>query len=150
MYGLIEEVWHYDKKEKGLLGEYINKFLKVKTEASGWPDNVKTDEEREKYIDDFHRHEGVLLERDKVKKNPGLRQVAKLCLNSLWGRLGMKENKGKTEYVNTAQRFYELLLSGQHKVKSFDLFSDEVMAVEYKSEEDFVEVNASTNVVIAA
>ena len=62
----------------------------------------------------------------------------------------MKENKGKTEYVNTAQRFYELLLSGQHKVTSFDLFSDEVMAVEYKSEEDFVEVNASTNVVIAA
>ena len=66
-----------------MLGEYINKFLKVKTEASGWPDNVKTDEERQKYIDDFYRHEGVLLERDKVKKNPGLRQVAKLCLNSL-------------------------------------------------------------------
>ena len=83
MYGQIEEVWHYDKKEKGLLGQYINKFLKVKTGASGWPDNIKTDEEREKYIDDFYRHEGVLLERDKVKKNPGLRQVAKLCLNSL-------------------------------------------------------------------
>ena len=62
----------------------------------------------------------------------------------------MKENKGKTEYVNTAQRFYELLLSGQHKVSSFDLFNEEVMAVEHKSEEEFIEVNASTNVVIAA
>ena len=143
-------MWHYEKREKGLLGEYINKFLKVKTESSGWPANVQTEKEKEAYIDDFYRHEGVNLERDKIKKNPGLRQVAKLCLNSLWGRLGMKENKGKTEYVNTPQRFYELLLSGQHKVSSFDLFNEEVMAVEYKSEEEFIEVNASTNVIIAA
>ena len=80
----------------------MNKFLKVKTEASKWPDDVKTDADSQKYIDDFYRHERVLLERDKIKKNPGLRQVAKFCLNSLWGRLGMKENKMKTEYVNTA------------------------------------------------
>jgi len=59
------------------------------------------------------------LDPTKIQKNPGLRLLAKLCLNSLWGRLGMKENKSRTEYVNTAERFYELLLSGQYNVTGF-------------------------------
>jgi len=143
-------VWHYDRSVTGLFAEYMNKFLKVKTESSGLPPGVETDEEIEQYIKDFYQHEGILLERDKIVKNVGLRSLAKLCLNSLWGRLGMKDNKSKTEYVNSPERFNELLLSGKYFVNSFDLFSDDIMAVQYKFEAEFADINASTNVVIAA
>jgi len=146
----IEEVWHYENRKSGLFAEYINTFLKLKTEASGWPDDVITDMQKDAYIRDFYQHEGILLEKEKIIKNPGLRSLAKLCLNSLWGRLGMKENKGKTEYVTEPERFNELMLSGMYKVNSFDLFSDEIMAVQYKFEDLYSEINPSTNVVIAA
>ena len=62
----------------------------------------------------------------------------------------MKENKGKTEYVTEPERFNELMLSGMYKVNSFDHFSDEIMAVQYKFEDLYSEINPSTNVVIAA
>ena len=50
----IFSIWHYDEKETydpdlkqgGLFTGYINKFLKMKTEASGFPSHVTTEEEK--------------------------------------------------------------------------------------------------------
>lgn len=39
--------------DSGLFPEYVNMFLKIKQEASGWPDWVKTNEDKSKYIDDY-------------------------------------------------------------------------------------------------
>lgn len=62
----IHEIWSYETtqyngREGGLFVDYINKFLKLKQEASGWPSWVKTDADQLKYIEDFERKEGVLL-----------------------------------------------------------------------------------------
>lgn len=46
--------------------------------------DVVTEEEKEKYIDDYLKHEGIQLDATKVQKNPGLRALSKLCLNSFW------------------------------------------------------------------
>jgi len=62
----------------------------------------------------------------------------------------MKENKAKTEYVYTPERFNELLLSGTFDVSSFDFFNDDVMMVMYKGEEELAPPDPTTNVVIAA
>ena len=40
-------------------------------EASGWPSWVKTDEDRQKFLDDFEAREGFALDPDKIEKNPG-------------------------------------------------------------------------------
>lgn len=58
----------------------------------------------------------------------------------------MKENQGKTDYVNEPVRFNELLLSGMYKVSARDLFKDDVMAVQFKFDDGFVEINAFTKV----
>jgi hypothetical protein len=34
-----------------------------------------------------------------IENNPGKRAVAKICLNSLWGKFGQRQNMGPTEYV---------------------------------------------------
>lgn len=69
---------------------YINTFLKIKQEASGWPDWCRTEEEKAKYIANYHKHEGIEMEPEKIVKNIGLRSLSKLMLNSFWGRFAMR------------------------------------------------------------
>ena len=86
----IYEVWHYldsekyDKQTKtgGLFTKYVNLFLNYKQEASGLPDDVKTEEEIDSYIANYYEKEGIMLDKHNIKKNPGLRSVTKLMLNS--------------------------------------------------------------------
>ena len=57
-------------------------FLQIKQESSGWPDWCGEDEaKRHQYIRDYHLHEGIALDPDKIEHNPGLRSTSKLCLN---------------------------------------------------------------------
>ena len=78
----VYEVWDFEKGEEGLFAEYVNTWLKIKTEASGWPAKYKTEEERRRFIQQFEAKEGIPLNYDSIKKNPGLKATAKLMLNS--------------------------------------------------------------------
>jgi len=79
----IYEVWHFEETSEGLFKDYVNTWLKIKQEASGWPDGVETEEQRQAYIDNYYKHEGIRLEYAKIQKNPGLRTLAKMMLNSM-------------------------------------------------------------------
>jgi len=56
-------------------------------EAEGWPIYADTVEKRKKYIQKLYKDEGIQLDYDKVEKNPGKRALAKLMLNSFWGKV---------------------------------------------------------------
>ena len=62
-------------------------FLKLKTEASGFPHDCKTEEEKHAFVERFLEREGIQLDPNNIKKNPGMRSLSKLCLNSFWGNL---------------------------------------------------------------
>ncbi|KFM77703.1 hypothetical protein X975_08623, partial [Stegodyphus mimosarum] len=64
---------------------------------------------RLQYIRQYEEREGVKLEAEKISKNPGRRQVAKLALNSFWGRWGMNLNKGQLTYVHTVPDFNKMM-----------------------------------------
>ena len=83
----IHEVWHFPVHTDELFKEYVNTFLKIKQEASGYPKDCVTDEQKQRYIDEYYEHEGIRLDPEKIEYNPGLRSLAKLMLNSLWGML---------------------------------------------------------------
>ena len=55
-------------------------------ESSGFPANCDTDEKKARYITDYAVKEGVQLDLNQIVKNPGLRALAKLMLNSFWGK----------------------------------------------------------------
>ena len=93
--------------------------MKVKQEISGWPEGVVTDDQKEKYISEYFKEEGIRLEKDKIEHNPGLRSVAKAMLNTLWGRFGMRNDLVKTEYLNNPA--YVLGLLGSPKIEVNDL-----------------------------
>ena len=86
----IYEVYHWENTSKfdpstgssGLFSGYVNQFLKIKQMASGWPEWCQGDEAKQaQYLANYKEKEGVELEGHLVEKNPGLRSLAKLCLN---------------------------------------------------------------------
>ena len=81
----IHEVWHWEETTDQLFSPYVNLYLKRKQEASGYPKHCVTDEQKQQYIDEYYEHEGIRLDPNKIEYNPGLRFLAKLMLNSLWG-----------------------------------------------------------------
>ena len=80
----IVEVWHFPQVKERLFADYVDKFLKIKTEASGWPANCATEEQKQEYLREFQQKEGIKLDRVKITPNPGLRSLAKQCLNRYW------------------------------------------------------------------
>uniref|UniRef100_A0A914VZL6 DNA-directed DNA polymerase n=1 Tax=Plectus sambesii TaxID=2011161 RepID=A0A914VZL6_9BILA len=113
----IVEVWHFEEwstyngkdDSTGLFTKYVNRFLKIKVEASGWPGWVKTDEDREKYIENYKKREGIPLDKEKIETNPVLRSLAKICHNSFWGKFGQRQNLTKTEYFTDPQAYFNLI-----------------------------------------
>ena len=81
----IHEVWHWEETTNQLFSPYVNLYLKRKQEASGYPKHCVTDEQKQQYIDEYYEHEGIRLDPNNIEYNPGLRWLAKLMLNSLWG-----------------------------------------------------------------
>ena len=83
----IHEMWHWEETTDELFKDYVDTFLKIKQEANSYPKHCVTDEQKQRYIDEYYEHEGIRLDPNKIEYNPGLRALAKLALNSLWGRL---------------------------------------------------------------
>ena len=73
--------------------DYINTFLKIKAEASGYPSLVRSPEVEERFIDSFEQGEGIRLDRESIKFNAAKRGLAKLCLNSMWGKLTERNDR---------------------------------------------------------
>ena len=42
-------------------------------------------QQKQRYIDNYYQYEGIRLDPNNIKYNPGMRSLAKLMLNSLWG-----------------------------------------------------------------
>ena len=82
----IHEVWHWEQTTDKLFKEYVDTFLKMKQQASGYPPGCVTDEQKQRYVEEYEQHEGIKLNSEEIEYNPGLRYLAKLLLNSLWGK----------------------------------------------------------------
>ena len=79
----IHEVWNFPPQQRktGLFREYVNKWLKIKQEASGWPSWCQTLEQKRNYIVNYQEREGIRLDINQIAKNPGRKATAKLMLN---------------------------------------------------------------------
>ncbi|XP_060855011.1 uncharacterized protein LOC132932654 [Metopolophium dirhodum] len=69
----IYEVWHFKEKSTDLFKDYVDNFMKIKLESS--KHNYSSDEE---YIKPIFDKMGILLDKYKIRDNPGRRAVAKL------------------------------------------------------------------------
>ena len=53
-------------------------------------------------INKYHESIGLSIDLDhtKCKKNPGMRAISKLFLNSLWGKFGQSSTLDQREFIN--------------------------------------------------
>ena len=96
----IHEVWHFPQVQEGLFKDYVDTWLKIKQEASGWPDWVGDDETKpQQYIRDYYQNEGIQLQYEKIEYNPGLRALAKMMLNSMWSKFGAAPEQNASQRI---------------------------------------------------
>jgi hypothetical protein len=168
----MHEVWHFPETSGALFKDYVDTFLKIKQESSGYPNNCTTEEQKQQYVDEYLAVEGIQLDREKIEHNPGMRALSKLMLNSFWGmyflgrrgkllqaltfdffplgKFAQRSNMVKVELIKDPQVYFDYLSSDEINVLDVRFVSDEMVELRYAYSENFVEPNAKTNVVIAA
>lgn len=154
----LHEVWHYkettqydqESNSGGLFSGYMNAFIKTKMEASGFPQQVVTEEEKDSFIQHIKDVEGIELEKENIEKNPGKRQVAKACLNNIWGKFAQRSNMYQAKYVRNPHEFFQLLTSDSVEVHECELITDDCVYLTYKQADGFERPPPNTNAVIAS
>jgi hypothetical protein len=172
----IIELYHWPETSKydptsskvSIFSEYISLFMKMKQEASGYPrwcsqsprnEWSKDDEgnpirpkqtlDQKKYIDDYARHEGIQLEHDHIELNAGARMVAKLALNSHWGKYAQRLNMPLKKILSTPEEYINHISNPAYDIENFHILGKNALQVEYKHHPDFIPENGQTNIYIA-
>lgn len=75
----LKGTWVLDPQtgEGGLFAQYIDTFLKLKADASGYPDWVQCPECEDRYISNFYISEGIQLDKDAIRPAPTKRGLGK-------------------------------------------------------------------------
>jgi len=107
--------------------DYINTFLKIKAEASGYPSWVRSPEDEERFIESFEQSEGIRLDRDSIKLNATKRGLAKLCINSRWGKLTERNDRTKTILITEPRELFSFLATPDIEVTNLMFASDDVV-----------------------
>ena len=154
----IFEIWHWRTveqyntitKEGGLFTQYVNRMLKIKQEASGYPAWVQSEEDKIRYINEYNQREGILLEKNNITSNPGLKALSKLLLNSQWGRYAMQTLKTVCKFVKNYQELFDYFNNKQYEVKNVLFPTEEIAMLLYQDSKEMHWGSNQTNVAIAA
>ena len=89
-------------KHPGLMKDYVGDFIKMKIENEKELTQSECDT-----INKYHQDLGFkfIIKPENCKTNLGLRQVAKICLNSLWGKFCQRGNLSSYEFINNYNSF---------------------------------------------
>jgi len=173
----VYEAHHFENKtndENNYFKSYINRFLKIKTEASGFPkellknkqkkkmsktglpvEKILTQAQKERYIEEFWVREKIHLDIEKLNrgKNSGLRSLAKLMLNNLWGRLGIRDHFNGCKMFKRENRneYFEFINQHgkSHIIADTLQINSESIEVKYKSKQ-FSKKACLSNVYVAS
>ena len=147
----VHEIWHFPQTSTQLFTQYINTFLKIKQEADGWPADVGTDElKRQDYIAAYQQHEGVQLNYAQIEKNPAKRALAKLMLNSFWGKFGQASNKSQVESISSPSKFHRLLNQDDTHIHAIRVVNEEMLEIVYNKIAEAAPIQPHINIFIAA
>lgn len=138
-------IWHYKEialsnDGQNVYKEFINKWMKIKLQASGWPKENMTSEDKKAHMANIARFEGISMEEDKICKRKDLRTIGKLCANSFYGKMAERTIKSKTKFIKEPYEYFEI--QDDHSIDSIDdvfLVNDEVLQVTFTPRSEFVD-----------
>ena len=141
----IYEVWHFEKSTDDLFKGYIKKFMKLKLESTKY--NFKNDKEEMMFRNKVKKN--LDIELGKLYENAGLRAIAKMCLNSLWGKFGQRNNMNQCKYVTDINEFYQVVLDDTIANLNMNFINEEMVQMSYTYKDHFVDNSYNTNIFVA-
>ena len=133
-----------------MFADYVNTWLKIKVEASGWPEHVGNDPvEQQEHIEKYLQKEEIQLDPTKIEKNPGLRTLAKMMLNSMWGKFGQKPNKTQVKEFDDPILFHQFHDSDKYDIRYVSVLTEQRVEVHYKHQLQDDPVSPNLNIFIA-
>ena len=100
---------------------------------------------------EFYTSDGILLDRTNIAKNSAKRGLAKLCLNSFWGKLTEANNRPQSQLITDPQELYRLLSTPGIEVTNLLFASDDVVWVSWRyRDEELADTLPHTNEGIGA
>jgi len=133
-----------------LFKEYIDTFLNTKQETSDWPPHCTTEETQQAYIDDYERHEGIRLDRDKKQDNPGLRKVSKLKLNNFWGKFGQQDNQTQVTTCIKPSEFFTMLQDDRQLIHRVEIVNENMLHIYHSYDGPSIPTQTNVNIFVAA
>jgi len=121
--------------------------MKIKLETSPWENDFST---IQNYIAAIRSCLNTDLNPENVAPNPVKSAVAKICLNSLWGKFGQRQNMIQTEYMTDVKRWYEIFLDDRLEISNTIFINDNMVQVTFKYKNQYVQDTFSINVYIAS
>jgi len=80
------------------------------------------------------------IQSEYTSKNPGLRAVAKLLLNSLWGKHSSREIMCDYTYVRTKSQFYKIAgVNSKTQLINFNTLSDNLIEVQHSRNPEYTD-----------
>lgn len=157
----IYELYHWSSNQLSdqHLRGYVGYFLRMKQEAEGWKklgascEHPTPEEQQEIALRLYHQNGNLAFIRpEKVKLDPVMRALAKLFLNSLWGKWAQKPSKECQTTVYGMQQFFQLWNDRSVEKESclFRDISPGVYKVNYRKKEAFVQAVPHGNIWLAA
>lgn len=142
-------VWDYRCRSDKLFSDFVKTFYKLKTEASGYPSSVVTEEDKVLYRQRFFEKEGVELDDANIRHDPVLRFIMKMFLNSCWGKWAQNPIKKQTTITHAYSEFLKWVSSDRIKDKEFKLLNPECILLAGKDDSRTVTSNTNGSVVHA-
>lgn len=79
-----------------------------------------------------------------------MRALAKLMLNSFWGKFGQRNNLAKVTFFKEPAPFFNLICDPSNVVYSVNTINDNMVSVTHTKEDAFAEVMGNTNPILGA
>ena len=125
------------KETAPIFEKCVNDIIGLKVAYSGWPDNIKTDEQKIAYVDSYRR-QGINVKVEDIQPDNSGVFPFKTAANALWGYLAMNSDKFKSiGLVKSSEELIALLEGrGKHKIEYVlnSITSDTIMYT-YSSED---------------
>ena len=123
--------------------------MKIKLEASGPPNGYDTPEKLAQFIKEELDKFGIEIDLINMKYNAALRTLAKICLNSLWGRFSLRNQLSRTVIISDPYDLAEYFDNPKFELNDVYTLNRDLVLVTYTPKTEFVEENSSSNVVLS-
>jgi len=157
----IYEVIHWSRHQQTneMMRGYIGMFLRMKQEAEGWKklgasSDTPSEVEMQEVIQRVEEESQFVcrVRKEFVKKNPVQRALAKLFLNTLWGKFAQRTEVTKVTTIYSYSDFMEIWNNPSVKRENlqFREIGNRVFQCQYKNIEGYTHRSNRTNIFIAA